>query len=525
MDFLDVQNFIQVAEETLDRQKANLKDIENQVLDFFKENIIPSLREKKIIVQSRIKDSGSLREKIYRKNYHLESESGEEVVKKLPDLIGVRLSCMLNSEEEEVHKDLKKIFTEKITFREKEWFYIKGKSSFKILLKDKPDVQKNNHIIYKYECVWLEDELEYNVELQVKSLVHMMWGELEHMLIYKNYDYSMDSSLNTDIMNSTFNILLDVDKQLQLINKHIKVNKKDNIEQAKLVITKLFYEYTAENISDFLKVKIDLREVYNAVINSSLLNKHPLDSEKVIKLSSKMLDLGNIDYSVEFNEIESISEDSFNSTETDRTKSMNKVFVDLIKSGDVFWKIYWILLKYLNDVDASYSKYIDDFSKNIMDYISTDGYVDELVEVNLSQNNAIKDSVFNESVVDFIKIEKKVAILSNLSIFKENLKQFAISSTDSLYIYKEYESANKESEVKKLLKNYLLVYHYIENKINIPEYILNKIFNCDEQIKEDFTFDDLTNILENSRYDENCKNELFDLLKNYGIANREDDRE
>ena len=42
------------------------------------------------------------------------------------------------------------------------------------------------------DCLWV-DSVPVRIELQIKSLTNYFWGEIEHSLFYKNYDYTISN--------------------------------------------------------------------------------------------------------------------------------------------------------------------------------------------------------------------------------------------------------------------------------------------------------------------------------------------
>ncbi len=62
----------------------------------------------------------------------------------------------------------------------------------------------------------------FNFELQIKSLVNVFWGEIEHKIIYKNNNYTVWDSFFKDIMGSINENLSMIDKQLHIIDDQFK---------------------------------------------------------------------------------------------------------------------------------------------------------------------------------------------------------------------------------------------------------------------------------------------------------------
>lgn len=531
MRHTEIQSYIEKSEEELKKREEELIKTEQEVRSFFEQEILTQLSISKIIMQSRVKTSKSLKEKIIRKNYHNQGKNPEQLVNSLPDLVGIRLSCMLNKDEKEIDQELKDIFKESSG----EFYFLKGKEDFKIKLKDKPDVQKNNHIIFKYECKFKNSEgNEINVELQIKSLVHTLWGELEHMLVYKNYNYSINSSLNSDVLNSTFEILLDLDNQLEVINKHI--SSKTSIKESRALITKLFYEYTSRDINKFLEVEIDLREMYDIVVQT-IINKSDIVEENIIEvleISKNIQDLANIDYKKEFEELESVTE-----REVERITDLDSLeqdvailFTQQVLQGDIYWKLYFILLKKLLNDKTTYAKFFVEVSQSLISQLQDfDSFNSDLADIvgNESFANELRRKTFNRSVVDFITTAGKIGIVNQVGFLKSNFNYFIQKdqnkdnqTIEDLRKYQFLESPEQE-KVEEILKRYLMITHYISYGQEVPNSHIQYLANLNQEDKELITFDLLRKVIDLSENTQEYKDNLKFILEDKNIIYEEEE--
>ena len=159
-------------------------------------------------VESRIKGVDSFREKIYRKDYvrswtvYDDVEHNKTTIKKnLPDLIGFRITCFFWSDEKSIYDELcacaKNGFFKKFTINTNE-----------------NCKQKNNKPIYKVSGLY-DDSVCF--ELQIKSIMHNIWGEVEHKTIYKNREYDPTIANKKAFTEQIFNILQASDQQLHTL--------------------------------------------------------------------------------------------------------------------------------------------------------------------------------------------------------------------------------------------------------------------------------------------------------------------
>lgn len=155
--------------------------------------------------ESRIKSKASFQEKIYRKDYVHKWTVGEnprdiqnEILVRLPDLIGFRITCFFIDDEKVIYDRLKE--------------YDQGGNFQQVVLDfSEKTRQKNGHIIYKVSGKYAG---RVSFELQIKSAVHNIWGEVEHKTIYKGSQYAIDLEQRQSVTEEVFNVLRASDHQL-----------------------------------------------------------------------------------------------------------------------------------------------------------------------------------------------------------------------------------------------------------------------------------------------------------------------
>lgn len=210
-------------------------DIEKELGKFI-EWLLTQLDSSQLIFrspESRIKSKAGFSEKISRKDYiHKWRISGnvleiqDEILKSLSDLIGFRITCFFMKDE--------KIIYEKLKF-----YYTENKFEHIYLNFDEKTTQKNGHKIYKVSGLY-QDKVGF--ELQIKSAVHNIWGEVEHKTIYKGSQFAIDLKQRQTITSEVFNILSASDQQLLSLFTH-KYTEQD-------LICGLFAEKTRENVAE-----------------------------------------------------------------------------------------------------------------------------------------------------------------------------------------------------------------------------------------------------------------------------------
>ena len=189
--------------------------------------------------ESRIKSKLSFAEKLYRKDYinkwKLDGDKKSlqlEILKKLPDLIGFRITCYFMDDEEVIYKKLKE-------------YYDSKRFSDIILDFSEGTTQKNGKPIYKVSGRY-QDAVSF--ELQIKAATHNVWGEVEHRTIYKGRQYSINHQERQTITGEIFNILKASDQQLLALFKS-RYTQKD-------LVCALFAELTGDQVKRDAKTEL-----------------------------------------------------------------------------------------------------------------------------------------------------------------------------------------------------------------------------------------------------------------------------
>jgi len=254
-------------------------EIEEEIVKFMiflKNNLEP---EQKIFenIETRIKGLHSFREKLYRKDYIKDwnvsgdiKENQKLIAENLPDLIGFRITCFFWQDEEKIYNYLKEYY-EHNNFPDIDLNFNENRK------------QENGHKINKISGKY---KSQYCFEIQIKSIMHNIWGEVEHKTIYKNRNYDSNISSKKAITEEIFNILHASDKQLLCIFK--EKNEEKQLLQAlfyertkKLVYEKCRTDILAKHYSSYFNLfsNIEDFEVIKQYIAYSLLEKDFLRKE------------------------------------------------------------------------------------------------------------------------------------------------------------------------------------------------------------------------------------------------------
>ncbi len=278
-----------------DRIKTIKNKIEDQIIklmDYIQE-VLEKEDNKNLNIfefpQARIKSAKSFKEKIKRKDYINTWDISDDINQnrrmisyELTDLIGFRINCFFSDDEEKVFNLCKKYATDG-KFENIEYNFNENQK------------QKNGHVIYKWSGKYYSKDYDekYGFEVQIKSLVHNLWGEVEHKTIYKNQCLDVNKKTKQRVTDNIYDILQAANKQLLAL--YTNAYSKDDL------IKSLFYEYTKESISKKFLTTF-LASHYEDFF--SLLGEYLFDdvkkfvSYKIINEDSKYLDKRKADVKI-----------------------------------------------------------------------------------------------------------------------------------------------------------------------------------------------------------------------------------
>ena len=182
---LDIFEFIESSVDYINYKKNFISYVAKECNSFFKS----LFKDNDYFLNSnyRIKSDNSIKEKLLRQNYFNTLNHPRQVLNKLNDIVGIRIECRFNSDEKIIFNKIKNEFAIQV-----DDIYYRTKNNNCILLniKDKqPQYQKNGFEIYKIDGKYIDGDEELLFELQIKSMVNVFWGEIDHRILYKNFNY------------------------------------------------------------------------------------------------------------------------------------------------------------------------------------------------------------------------------------------------------------------------------------------------------------------------------------------------
>ena len=232
-----------------DMHKAGYEYAMGQVQRVFK-TLVEDRQDIIISFSSRIKSRKSLQEKLIRNQFYLNYSSGEESIENLHDLIGITIQCRFIRNENELYQHLFKKF-DLVNDT-----YAKCKSddfTYLNLKMPQPQYQRNGFTIYRIDGYYLFNETRINFELQIKSLVHNFWSDIEHEVVYKNPDFAVYDRFNKSMLGAIRDNLDVVDRQLEIMFNEISSRTK---EKQIGMDEKGFKVFVAQSINELVNKKM-----------------------------------------------------------------------------------------------------------------------------------------------------------------------------------------------------------------------------------------------------------------------------
>ena len=211
---LDLFQFIEDTISLYDLHKASFEYAETVVCSFFEELEKESSSDV-VAVYSRVKSRESLREKLLRNKFYLQYKDPMEAIQALSDIVGVTLECRFIRNEAELYHALRRDFSE--PNEDGYAICLRNPDILLYLGMPQPQLQRNGFAIYRVDGKYRFNDMYIGFELQIKSLVHRFWSEIEHEVVYKNQEMVRNGRFMKQMLSSIRDSLDVVDHQLETV--------------------------------------------------------------------------------------------------------------------------------------------------------------------------------------------------------------------------------------------------------------------------------------------------------------------
>lgn len=129
-----------------------------------------------------------------------------------------------------------------------------------------PQLQRNGFTIYRIDGYMNFNNHKINFELQIKSLVHSFWSEVEHQVVYKNTQFVVYDGFVRNILGTIRDNLDVVDRQLQVVHRQLGTQNTTDREIGmtergfKLFIAKAINDLVAKKMSETVGFTTDFKK-------------------------------------------------------------------------------------------------------------------------------------------------------------------------------------------------------------------------------------------------------------------------
>lgn len=436
---LDIINFVDQAMDDITKNYGDLDQARLEIVDLMEELFKDD--DYILNVNSRVKSPASVKEKILRNNIYKDVDNVKDLIGQISDLIGIRIECRFIPDEEKVYSKLLEKFNINVGGG---YYSCKKNTNISIKLNEpQPQFQKNGFEIYKIDGHFYNNHKVYNFELQIKSLVNNFWGDIEHRILYKNYNYIVSESFIKDIMGSIKENLTLIDKQLRVVYYHVfnlGLSDSDQIEQIKDVLKKMTYDVYFHKIRKQLGFVVDFRSIVDLIVDYIFIRDGEDGKSQIAKnfldILGKLSNTKNRDQ--DFGQ--TIVLENHIDFKDPRAEKLGQAIIEVINK-DFKWNIFFKIILDIEDINDP-GKIVEKFSMYLLQKF--DRICSQVVE----ESNFYKPFEFIEikeflldSVIDSFIKDAEVENLDDLTLnsLTSNLKAYLLG----IVSYEEWQ-ANKE---------------------------------------------------------------------------------
>ena len=440
---LELFKYIDDVLDLFEYHRQELVSINKEVRNYFSDVLKDD--ERALNLSTRIKTPQSLREKLIRRNYYIKYPTPFEGFKKVPDLIGLRIECRFIKDEKEIYQ---KIIDEFRIYCGKGYYASNINKNIRLNLEDiQPQVLNNGFKIYKLDGLYKNSKTSYSFELQIKSLVNLFWGEIDHKILYKNYNYMIVEDFFRDIMHSIIDNLFMVDKQLMILYDHVTnsdASGKDPAEkQLKVLLSKIIHDVFINKIYGELgfvfNIKVSTDIIVDFIFMKLKKNKDNSYGEDFISLINRINEISTLDMNLE----EYINVDEKPKFYDSFTRNIGNLILASLNK-DFEWNIFF---KIITTIDRESDNQIFE------DFIHFVRYQYTLLILNLFENfdlseddkrdienfilNLVIDKFKNNTTLEFLMVKS----INKINFILESLKFSEIERKEDLkeLFKKEYK--------------------------------------------------------------------------------------
>ena len=258
---LELFDFIEQTMKEYEIRKPTYAYAEGVIRSHFS-SIIENKDNSIIAIHTRIKSTESLKEKLLRNKFYMHFHTPQDALDHLSDLIGITIECRFIRNETEIYQNLFKHFE---TSAKGYCRSVENKDIFLNLHMSQPQIQRNGFTIFRIDGTYIFNGSKINFELQIKSLVHRFWSEIEHEVVYKNPDFVVYDRFMKNMLGAVRDNLDVVDHQLEIIYNEISNDSRNtqigfNADGFKMMTSGSINELVNQNMKKNMGFSTDFKK-------------------------------------------------------------------------------------------------------------------------------------------------------------------------------------------------------------------------------------------------------------------------
>lgn len=367
MKELELFNFIERTTDAYEKRMPLLYRAEKMLQECYN-NMELTSDNSVVNTHTRIKRVDSLKEKLMRYKFYLYYDNGDDALDHIHDLIGIRIECRFIRNEAELYQHLFSYFN---STSEEYSQCISDSNNYLNLRMIQPQIQRNGFTIYRIDGYYIIDGVRINYELQIKSLVHRFWSEIEHEVVYKNPDFVTYDRFMKSMLEAVRDNLDVVDRQLEIIydeisheSKHTQIGLDETgfKRLATTSINELVKRQMKENVGFASDFKNNAATLAQYIYIKDFINKEDTKTEMVNFLEHlNLLSVSDIDYTlpIKFNH-DYIGQDAFS--------NIFGEYLQSVMNDDFEWHVFFVTLFALGSDDplVHFDQFIKTYKKLII---------------------------------------------------------------------------------------------------------------------------------------------------------------
>jgi hypothetical protein len=296
-----------------------------------------------------------------------------------------------------------------------------------------PQIQRNGFTIFRIDGYYMFNYTRINFELQIKSLVHTFWSEIEHEVVYKNPGFVMYDNFNRNMLGAIRDNLHVVDRQLEIMYNEISHESKRNQigmdEQGfKLFISRSINDLVNRKMKDSVGFATDFKKCSATISQYIYLHDFMGEGDNRIKM---------VDY---LEKISVINEDDLDFSETLQLSGeyhSRDIFCDILGkymqtviNTNFRWHVFFTMLFELEESDNIVV--LDDFLSVIKKlliqprwYRSTFSAFDKDVQdtMHFELSKTMAEALVDVDKIDIVHEDKLYRCMNIFRAFTDNLQK------------------------------------------------------------------------------------------------------